>query len=165
MKLGKRKPSGLEKDEAAIQLLEQLREKLYSEDSTTRRCAAYKLSWMQEDGLDILKEALFGRCPKKAKTAAAYGMRRMLGRMKKKAREVLDEGVKHTDKNTRQVCSRALMQLSGKIPPKRDQDRKDRGVRIEIREIPSRTRPRRESPMHPNSRAGNKRENSRRRPK
>jgi len=56
MRLEKRKPSGREKDEASIKLLAQLREKLYSEHVGTARRAAFNLSWMQEDGLEILKE-------------------------------------------------------------------------------------------------------------
>ena len=43
--------------------------------------------------LEILKEALFGKFPKSTKFIAAYGFRRMHGRMKKMAREVLQEGI------------------------------------------------------------------------
>ncbi|MHC4569193.1 MAG: hypothetical protein ACYTE3_25975 [Planctomycetota bacterium] len=49
-----------EKQEAAIRLLRKLGEQLQSADASTRRRAAYNLSWMQEDGLQILKGVLFG---------------------------------------------------------------------------------------------------------
>ena len=81
MKLERRKPSGREKNEASIKLLEQLRERLHSDETSSARRAAFNLSWMQEDGLDILKEALFSNSPKKTKTAVAYGLRCMHGRM------------------------------------------------------------------------------------
>jgi hypothetical protein len=58
VKLEKRKPSGREKDQASIELLELLREKLFSNDISIARRAAFNLPWMQEDGLEILKEAL-----------------------------------------------------------------------------------------------------------
>jgi len=109
MKLPKRKPTGREKDEAALKLLEKLRYKLhFGKMGRVRRCSAFNLSWMQEDGLEILQEALFGDFPKTSKTAAAYGLRNMHGRMKKKAREVLEKGLKRSDKQTREVCKHAL---------------------------------------------------------
>ena len=57
--------TGREKDEAAIKLLKKLKEQLSSSDASNRRKAAFNLSWMQEDGLEILKEALTGNssCP------------------------------------------------------------------------------------------------------
>ena len=87
MEMEKKELSGREKDEASIKLLKRLREQLYSTDASNRRRAAYKLSWMQEDGLDILKATLFGNCPVPSKNAAAYGLRKMRGRMKKMALE------------------------------------------------------------------------------
>jgi len=109
MKLPKRKPTGREKDQAALKLLEKLRYKLHFGNSgRLRRSAAFHLSWMQEDGLEILQEALFGDFHKTSKTAAAYGLRNMHGRMKKKAKDVLEKGLKRTDKNTREVCKNAL---------------------------------------------------------
>ena len=71
MKLEKRTPSGREKDEAAIELLNKLREKVFSDNVSIARLAAFNLSWMQEDGLDILREILFGNFPRTAKKAAA----------------------------------------------------------------------------------------------
>lgn len=109
MNLEKRASSGREKNQASIELLEQLREELHSGDISIARRAAFKLSWMQEDGLDILKEALFGNFPRTAKIAAAYGLRRMQGRMKKMALEVLEQGLKHRGNNIRTVCEKALL--------------------------------------------------------
>src|SRR4030043_409283 len=108
MEIEKRKPSGREKDEASIKLLAKLKEQLYSQHASNRRQAAFNLSWMQEDGLEILKTALFGNFPITTKNAATYGLRNMHGRMKKMAIEVLQEGLKHTNSNTREVCRNAL---------------------------------------------------------
>jgi hypothetical protein len=113
MKLEKRKPSGREKDEAAIELLDKLRERLFSENVSAARLAAFNLSWMQEDGLDILKEVLFGDFPRTAKKAAAYGLRSMQGRMKKMAAEVLTAGQKHSNRTTRDACTKALFLMKG----------------------------------------------------
>lgn len=113
MKLEKRKPSGREKDEAAIELLEKLRERLFSENVSAARLAAFNLSWMQEDGLDILKEVLLGDFPRPAKKAAAYGLRSMQGRMKKMAVEVLTQGQRHSDRTTRDACKKALFLMQG----------------------------------------------------
>jgi len=65
------------KEEAALQLLRTLRAKLVSGHISDARSAAHNLSWLQEDGLAILKEALFGDYPKMAKQAAAYGLRKV----------------------------------------------------------------------------------------
>ena len=136
MKLGKRKPSGRETDQAAIEHLEMLRDELYSEDISIARRAAFNLSWMQEDGLDILKEALFGNFPRTAKVAAAYGLRRMQGRMKKMALEVFEQGLKHRDIKTRNVSEKALLLIKERAAtmplaaPK-----KYSAGRIEIKEI------------------------------
>ncbi len=108
MRLTKRKPSGREKDQAAIEQLECLREKVYCDVSSMARHAAFNLSWMQEDGLDILKEALYSNGTRTSKSAAAYGLRKMRGRMKKQAMSLLEEGLKHKNEDTRQVCSKAL---------------------------------------------------------
>ncbi len=118
MKLEKRKPSGREKDEAAIELLNKLREKLFSDNVSTARLSAFNLSWMQEDGLDILKEVLYGDFPRTAKKAAAYGLRSMKGRMRKMAAEVLTEGIKHSDRVTRDACAKALFLMNGGQLPK-----------------------------------------------
>jgi hypothetical protein len=108
MKLKKREPSGREKSKEAIALLERLREKLYCDNSSAARHAAFNLSWMQEDGFDILKEALFSNANRTAKGAAAYGLRKMRGRMRKLAFALIEEGLKHESDGTRQVCERAL---------------------------------------------------------
>ncbi len=136
MKLEKRKPSGREKDEEAIKLLEQLREKLYIDDVSSARRAAFNLSWKQEDGLDILKEALLSDSPKTAKIAAAYGLRNMHGRMKKPALAILEEGLKHSKKDIRDACSHALILVKQKKQEKTPQAKKPKkSVRLEIREI------------------------------
>jgi hypothetical protein len=111
MKLRKRKPSGREKDGASVKLLERLRKQLYSDDDLTAHRAAFNLSWMQEDGLDILKEALFSDSSGRAKIAAARGLRSMRGRMKKMARDVLEQGVTHSDAATSEACKKALLTL------------------------------------------------------
>ena len=82
---------------------------LYSDDTSTARRAAFNLSWMQEDGLDILKEALFGAPSRRTKTAAAYGLRCMRGRMKKMALDALEQGSKRRNIDVRNVCSHALL--------------------------------------------------------
>ena len=104
----KRVPSGREKDQAAIAKLEQLREKLYNDNPSVARHSAFNLSWMQEDGFDILKEALFSSAPRQAKGAAAYGLRKMRGRMRKAGIALIEEGAKDSNISTRQVCERAL---------------------------------------------------------
>jgi len=109
MRLKKREPTGREKDQEAIKLLEQLREKVYCENPSAARHAAFNLSWMQEDGFDILKEALYSTANRATKGAAAYGLRKMRGRMRKLGMGLLVEGLKHANEGTRQVCARALL--------------------------------------------------------
>jgi hypothetical protein len=142
MESGKRKISGREKDQASVELLEKLRGQLHSTNASIRRRAAYNLSWMQEDGLDILKSVLFGNFSVTAKNASAYGLRKMQGRMKKKALEVLMEGLKKQDRQTSDICRNALILLGHEIPaeflPRKKVVRKPR-----IREIQHRHRPRR----------------------
>jgi len=142
MELKKRKLSGREKDEASIKLLTKLREQLYSYDASSRRRAAYKLSWMQEDGLDILKDALFINCPVPTKNAAAYGLRKMRGRMKKIALEVLKQGLKDSNNSTREICRNALQLLGQKVPAK-PLPKRPPVSNISIRELPRKSRPRR----------------------
>lgn len=150
MRLEKRKPSGREKDAAAVALLAKLREQLYCSNISTIRQSAFNLSWMQEDGLDILQEALFGVSAWRTKGAAAYGLRKMRGRMRKAAEEVLVEGLKHPDAKTAEICANALIVLKrGKGTGKwarRPKRRSAKGPRIEIREIPARGRQRRPVP-------------------
>ena len=137
--LKKREPSGREKDEESIKLLEQLREKLYSDDVSAARRAAFNLSWKQEDGLDILKEALFSGSPRRtAKAAAAYGLRNMQGRMKKMAFTVLEQGLKHRKTDIRNACSHALSLASRGTREKSPSERPPKSGKIEIREIPRR---------------------------
>ena len=131
----KKETSGREKDEASIKLLRKLREQLYSSDASNRRRAAYKLSWMQEDGLEILKETLFGSCPVPSRNAAAYGLRKMRGRMKKAALEILEQGLKHRDNSTRGICRNALQMLGQKVP-KMAAPKKPPVSHLAIRELP-----------------------------
>ena len=141
MKLEKRKISGREKDEESVRLLTQLRESLFAEDASIRRRAAFNLSWMQEDGLDILKEALFGNFPARTKSAAAYGLRSMRGRMKKMAWAVFEQGLQHDDRVTKQMCKK---NLSGKVTGgggDGGKQRRPRARKFGIREIRRRTRP------------------------
>ena len=107
-----------EQHDAAVELLEKLKKRLHSDNITTARVAAHKLSWMQEDGLAILREALFGSHPRTVKKAAAYGMRSMKGRMKKLAMEILEEGLKHRNPTTKAVCEKALFLMKGGVPKK-----------------------------------------------
>ena len=140
MNLKKRQVSGREKDEVSIRLLARLREKLHSDNSSIARRSAFNLSWMQEDGLDILKEALFGRATRRAKSAAAYGLRNMHGRMKKAALEVFNQGLEHTSNDTRITCQNALSQLSVEAKEKPPQEVEAEVGNIRIKEIPPKTR-------------------------
>jgi len=136
MGIQRRKPSGREKDEASIKLLEKLREQLYSPHASNRRQAAFNLSWMQEDGLEILKAALFGDSHVTTKNAATYGLRKMRGRMKKTALEVLKEGLQHNSSDTREVCRSALSRLEGKPEKKPPSKGAPKKGKFEIRDIP-----------------------------
>jgi len=145
MRLEKRKPSGREKDEASIELLAKLREQLYSSNISTVRQSAFNLSWMQEDGLDILKEGLTGNTPRRVKSASAYGLRKMRGRMRKMAEGVLVETMSHPDPKTAEFARNALIVLKkGKGAGKRPGRPRPRGRKFEIKEIPDRTRQRRQ---------------------
>lgn len=119
MKLEPRKPSGREKDEAAVVALAQLREKLHSEEISHARKAAFHLSWMQEDGLDILTEALFGSFPRDTKKAAAYGLRSMNGRMRKLAEDTLTKGLTHPNRITKDACAKSLQLMKEGPAPKK----------------------------------------------
>jgi len=152
MKLKKRVPSGREKDQEAIELLERLREKVYCDNPSAARHAAFNLSWMQEDGFEILKEAMFGSASRTTKGAAAYGLRKMRGRMKKQAMGLLEEGLKHTNTNTRQVCARAMVlekeskQAAQQQPSARPQPRYRPKPKFRISEISHKSP--REMPRH-----------------
>lgn len=154
MELEKRKPSGREKDEASIKLLERLREQLYSTHASNRRQAAFNLSWMQEDGLDILKDALLSDGPVTTKNAAAYGLRKMRGRMKKMALEVLKQGKEHTNPEAREVCRNALLRLEGKVEKKPVSRTGPRKSKYEIRDIRKGGRLQRRVGMMRNNRRG-----------
>ena len=141
MKLEKRKPSGREKDEAAVKLLAKLRDQLYSSNISIVRQSAFNLSWMQEDGLDILVEALFGDASRRTKGAAAYGLRKMRGRMRKKAEEVLVEGLNHPNSATAEICRNGLTVLKrGKATGNRAFRPKRRAGKFRIGEVPDRAR-------------------------
>ncbi len=131
MESERRKLSGRETDEAAIKLLDKLQDQLHSSDASNRRRAAFNLSWLQEDGLEILKNALFGSVPVTTKNAAAYGLRKMRGRMKKAALDILKQGLKHRDSSTREVSRHALKLLGEKVPDSSNSRRpKAKGIRI-----------------------------------
>jgi hypothetical protein len=133
-----REGNGMERirDAATIELLKSLRAKLFSENISLARVAAYNLSWLQEDGLTILKEALFGDYSKTVKKAAAYGLRNMKGRMKKLAVEVLEQGQKNADRVTREACAKSLYLLINKPAPKKKTFSRPAN-RQKIREIPN----------------------------
>lgn len=137
MKLEQRKPSGREKDEAAVVALTQLREKLHSGEISLARKAAFNLSWMQEDGLEILAEALFGSFPRDTKKAAAYGLRSMNGRMRKLAEEALTKGLTHPNRITKDACAKSLQLMKEGPAPKKPgfQKRPSRPRRPGIREF------------------------------
>jgi len=95
-------------DEESAKLLEHVGRKLCSDNSSIARKSAYNLSWLQEDGLEVLKKALFTSNSRRTKHAAAYGMRSMRGRMKKQALAVLEEGLKHPNSIVRNICNEAM---------------------------------------------------------
>ncbi|MBW8041327.1 MAG: hypothetical protein FVQ85_15180 [Planctomycetes bacterium] len=136
MEIKKRKITGREKDQESIKLLNKLREELYSQHASNRRQAAFNLSWMQEDGLEMLQDALFGDFHVTTKNAATYGLRKMRGRMKNMALDVLKQGVKDNNKNTRDVCRNALLRLEGKIEKKPASKGSGHRNKFEIRDIP-----------------------------
>jgi len=154
MELKKRKPSGREKDEASLKLLEKLREQLYSQHASNRRQAAFNLSWMQEDGLEILKAALLSDFHITTKNAATYGLRNMRGRMKKLAIDVLNEGLKHKSSDTREVCRNAFLRLEGKPAKKSGSKAGARRSKYEIRDVRKGGRPQRRVGMMRNNRRG-----------
>jgi len=130
-----KKSTGGEKDAAAIEALRQLRERLFSSDISTARLAGFKLSWMQEDGLAILREALFGDYSRTTKKAAAYGLRSMHGRMKRLGEEALTQGLNHRDRITREACTKALALMKGEIVGKTGSGGKGKSGGHRIREI------------------------------
>jgi hypothetical protein len=166
MRLEKRQPSGREKDQAAIELLEKLREQLYSSNVSTVRQSAFHLSWMQEDGLDILREALLVSTSRRAKSAAAYGLRKMRGRMRKMAEETLMAGAASPDPHTADIARNALTVLrKGKGAGKRPARPRPRGGKFEIREVRGKEGPRRPLPQQPRPRRPDDQSQSRRPPR
>ncbi|MHC4743818.1 MAG: hypothetical protein ACYS8Z_18025 [Planctomycetota bacterium] len=120
--------SDQEKHEAALKLLKKLKDRLVTGDISDARLAGHKLAWMQEDGLTILREVLFGKYERNAKKAAAYGLRSMNGRMKKLGRAVLEEGLKHRNRTTKAACVKAIFLMDGGVPEKSGSEKK-RGPR------------------------------------
>lgn len=146
MELDEKKKGGVEKDAEAIERLRQLREKLLSNNISTARVAGHNLSWLQEDGLAILKEVLFGDYSRDAKRAAAYGLRSMHGRMKKMAAEVLEQGLEHSDRTTKDACVKSLAILKGEAPKKSGSDKKSGSGKFRIKEVRAKRGPRTQSP-------------------
>jgi hypothetical protein len=139
MEVERKKGSDQQKSEESKKLLQKLRDQLYSSDGSIRRQAGFHLSWLQEDGLETLKATLFGNAPITTKNAAAYGMRKMRGRMKKMALQVLKEGLEYKTSVVRDVCKKALIMLE-ELPPERKlklPPRKKTLPKLKIREIPT----------------------------
>ena len=130
-----------EKDKSSVKFLEKLSDQLHSSNASVRRQAAFNLSWMQEDGLEILKGILFGDVPASTKNAAAYGLRKMHGRMKKLAMDVFKEGTQHSNNSTKEVSRNALAVMEGKIPIK-SPSKSGRRRKLRIEDIPGKRRPR-----------------------
>jgi len=82
---------------------------------------------MQEDGLDILVEALFGSFSRTTKQAAGYGLRSMNGRMRKLAEEVLTKGLTHSNRISKEVCAKSLLLLKQGPSAKKTAFRPKRG--------------------------------------
>ncbi|MHC5060413.1 MAG: HEAT repeat domain-containing protein [Planctomycetota bacterium] len=137
MNLERRPTSGREKDEESVELLEKLRTKLYYDNISVARRAAYNLSWMQEDGFEILKDALYSNTGRVTKTAASYGLRNMRGRMKKLAIECLKEGLEHHSKRVRDACEHAVGLLGRKKTKTYKPQKPRRKPRFRIQDIPS----------------------------
>lgn len=146
MEPDEKRPGGVEKDAEALERLRQLREKLLSGDISTARVAGFNLSWMQEDGLAILKEVLFGSYSRDAKRAAAYGLRSMHGRMRKLATEVLEQGLGHNDTATREACSKSLALMRGEAPKRSSSGKRSGASRHRIKEMRAKKNPRTQSP-------------------
>ncbi len=135
----------LEKTQESIKLFERLTEKIRSENPSIARKTALNLSWLQEDGLEILKNALIGDETHTTKSAAAYGLRKMQGRMKKNARKILEDGCNMQDAETKKVCENALRVLQQPTKPiaKQSQNYENKNTpKIPIREIPAKRIPR-----------------------
>lgn len=126
-----------EKDQASQEVLRQLRDTLFSDNISKRRRAAFKLSWLQEDGMEVLQQVLTGSCPKKTKNAAAYGLRSMRGRMRKMALDVLVDGYENGEPETSDVCRRALGIIKKRWPERFGAEVVKHVPELQIREVPS----------------------------
>jgi hypothetical protein len=133
----KREISSRQNDDAAIKLLAQLKEKLHSGDMSKARRAAHNLSWMQDAGFDILKQALLNKSSIGTKIAAAYGLRCMRGRMRKTVLEVLLQGLQSPNDNTRRVCTKTALMLTGKTQTKSVSESDQGSKKFKLREIPA----------------------------
>ena len=134
-------------DVESAKALEHLWRKLCSDNSSIARKTAYNLSWLQEDGLEILKKALFTNNSRRTKHAAAYGMRSMRGRMKKQALVVLEEGLKHSNSIVRDICNEAICIMKGQGKAKGVAKKSQQGgSKLAIRSIPRKKRSR--PPIH-----------------
>ena len=152
MALDGSKLSERQRDEATVELLRKLREKLLSDNISTARVAGLNLAWKQEDGLTILSEVLFGEYPRTAKKAAAYGLRSMNGRMKKLGIEVLEKGLKHRNRTTKAVCIKSISLIKAKASGKGGSGSKPATGRHKITEIRSKNTINRRSTMPSNRR-------------
>ena len=134
--------SGREKNKASTKFLEKLSEQLHSSNASVRRQSAFNLSWMQEDGLEILKTVLFDDLPIRTKNAAAYGLRKMRGRMKKPALDVLRQGLRR-GASTKEVCTNALGLLG--LPAQAEPAGLEVQKPLRIEEIPSKGKPKKKT--------------------
>ena len=133
--------------EESAKALEHLGQKLCSDNSSIARKSAYNLSWLQEDGLEVLKKALFTNNSRRTKHASAYGMRSMRGRMKKQALEVLEEGLRHSNSIVRDICNEAMRIMKGQGKAKGVTGKSQQGgSKPAIRSIPRKRRSR--PPIH-----------------
>ena len=140
MVMENKEQQNLEKTQESIKLFERLAEKMRSKNPSIARKAALNLSWLQEDGLEILKTALIQDETHTTKAAAAYGLRKMQGRMKKMARKLLEDGCKSPDTETQQVCENAMRVILQPTKPKAKQSQnqeKKNTPKLPIREIPA----------------------------
>jgi hypothetical protein len=137
-----------QKHEAAVELLNKLKEKLYSDNISIARKAAHKLSWMQEDGLDILKGGLLSSSPRTTKKASAYGLRNMHGRMKKLATEALKQGLMSKNRTTKAASEKSLMLMLGITLPKKYQQKRRPSTNTRIREHRNKRRVSHENPKN-----------------
>ncbi len=152
METEKKGLSAQEEGKSSAKLLERLAEQLRSSNASTRRQAAFNLSWMQEDGLELLKGTVLSNVSASAKNAAAYGLRKMRGRMKKPALDVLRQGLKNRSNSTREVCAHALSLMGeGEQQPSPTKGRARHG----IQEIPAKRSRKKRTPLqraNPNAR-------------